>query len=199
VSGSRSLGLLVAGWCGRAVTVLLVGWAVVWPLAHGRRPELITLVWALFLAGFLWFGASNAVQRANAARLFARVRIADVLRPVCVADDRTTVSQVRPDVDAAVCDTAGRVWGLAPAGARRQVPVMQAADVTLRAVARVQPDGWVCQVSGPDADVTELVRAAQEAGQSVEHLLVLDQVRHPLGIVSVAELGGALRRAEGHA
>ncbi|TWP33203.1 site-2 protease family protein [Leekyejoonella antrihumi] len=199
VSGSRPLGLLVAGWCGRVVTVLLVAGAIGWPLVHGHRPSLITVIWALFLAGFLWFGAGNAVARATAERLFARVRIADVLHPVCIADDQTLVAQVRPDIDAAVRDRTGRVWGLATASARRQIPAGQDRVLPLRAVARVQPDGWVCEVDDPNVDVTELVRSAQEAGEGVEHILVVDVGQRPLGVVSVAELGGALRRADGHA
>ncbi len=196
LTGSKALGQLVAGWCGRVVTALLVGWAVVWPLLHGRNPDTITVLWCVVLAGFLWLGASGAIGRGRQARLFSRVRLTQVLRPVGLASDDLPMSAVRRDVDTAVYDASGRVWGMVWAGDHRPVPYDRADSVPLRAVARVQPDGWVCQVPGADEDVSQVVRAAHEAGGNAVVVLVLDTARRPLGLVSVAELGSALQHAE---
>lgn len=196
ISGSKALGLLVAGWCGRAVTVLLVGWAVVWPLLHGRNPDTVTVLWSVVLGGFMWLGAGNAVARGRTTRLFARVRLGDVLRPVGLAAEQAAVASVRADVDVAVYDTDRRIWGMAWASDRRGIPPETANSVPLRSVATLQPDGWVCTASGADEDVSAVVHAAQQAGGRATAIVVLDGGSHPLGMVSVGELGDALHRAE---
>lgn len=198
LTGSKSLGLLVAGWCGRAVTAALVGWAVVWPLVQGHSPDTVTVLWSVVLAGFLWLGAGNAVARGRSTRLFARVRLSEVLRPVGLAFDGSPVASVRPDVDVAVYDGDRRVWGMARAGDRATIDAQGAASVPLRAVATVQPDGWVCVVPDSHADVTAVVQAAQEAGGGVVAILVLDRAGRPIGQVVVDDLGRALERAQHH-
>jgi len=61
VTGRRSRGSVVAGWCGRVVAVAVVLWALVWPFAQGRSPSLFTAVWSIVIASMLWQGASGAI------------------------------------------------------------------------------------------------------------------------------------------
>ncbi|WP_246242743.1 site-2 protease family protein [Flexivirga aerilata] len=195
ITGSRSAGLVVAGWCGRAVAVLVVLWAVGWPLLRGGQPDTFYVLWSVLIAGFLWMGASNAIARGRSSRLFARVRVRDVLRPVALVPGDAALAQLPPGVDLAVVDPRGAAWGFIPAAQVAQVPVTTPATITAQSLAQVQPAGWVARVDSPDADVTELVRAAQEAAPGIHQLLVVagDQ---PIGLVSIEQLGNALGAAE---
>ncbi|WP_446663638.1 site-2 protease family protein [Flexivirga sp. B27] len=195
LTGSRTAGLLVAGWCGRVLAALLVGWAVVLPLVRGDTPGTFYVLWSVLIAGFLWFGASNAIARARSGRLFARVRVRDVLRPATVVPDSSPAASVRADSDVVVVDQRGVPWGVIGMADLSRVgqPGMQ--DIPVSALAQVQPDGWITQVPSVDVDVTALVRAAQDVGGAIQELLVVSggQVA---GLVSIQLLGEALAAAE---
>lgn len=195
LTGSRSAGLLVAGWCGRVLAVLFVAWTVVRPLLRGETPQTFYVLWSVLIAGFLWVGAGSAVARAKAGRLFARVRVRDVLRPVALAADAAPVNQLPHEVDVVVVDQRGVPWGVIPAGDLQQAGRPDLHEVRAAALARVQPAGWVAQVPSVDVDVTPLVRAAQDVGGAIQDLLVVVDGQ-PVGLVSIQVLGNALAAAE---
>lgn len=198
LTGSRTAGLLVAGWCGRILAVLFVVWAVVLPLVRGETPDTFYVLWSVLIGGFLWFGASGTIARAKSGRLFARVRVRDVLRNATVAPDGAPVTTLPPGLDVVVVDQRGVPWGIIPAAELQRAgqPGMQ--QIPASALARVQPDGWIAEVPSVDVDVTALVRAAQEVGAAIQELLVVSggQVA---GLVSIQVLGDALAAAEGPA
>lgn len=195
ITGSRSAGLLVAGWCGRVLAVLFVAWTVVRPLLRGDTPQTFYVLWSVLIAGFLWVGASSAIARARTGRLFARVRVRDVLRPAAIAPDNASVAQLPPMADVVVVDQGGVPWGLiAPADVQR-VAEADLQEVRAAALARVQPAGWVAQVPSVDVDVTALVRAAQDVGGAIQELLVVVDGQ-PVGLVGIQVLGDALAAAE---
>ncbi|HWC22395.1 MAG TPA: site-2 protease family protein [Flexivirga sp.] len=195
LTGSRSAGLLVAGWCGRVVAVGFVGWTVVRPLVRGETPQTFYVLWSVLIAGFLWVGAGNAIARARAGRLFARVRVRDVLRPAAIAPDTALAAQLPQATDVVVVDQRGVPWGvIAPAELQRAAgPGLQ--EVRAAALARVQPAGWVAEVPSVDVDVTALVRAAQDVGGAIQELLVVVDGQ-PAGLVAIQALGDALAAAE---
>lgn len=195
VTGSRSWGLLVAGWCGRVLAVLLVAWAVVLPLARGGSPDTFYVLWSVLIAGFLWFGATNAIARARSGRLFAQVRVSDVLRPVHVVRDDTPAASLPRDADIVVVGPRGEPWGVIARSGLQTMTLPAGHDVHAGALAQVQPAGWVTGVDSVDSDVTSLVVAAQSVGATVQELLVLVGER-PAGLVSIQALGDALAEAE---
>ncbi|WP_188837641.1 site-2 protease family protein [Flexivirga endophytica] len=195
ITGSRSAGLLVAGWCGRVLAVLLIAWAVVLPLVRGETPDTFYVLWSVLIAGFLWFGASGAIARARSGRLFARVRVRDVLRPMVLAPDAAPVAQLPQDADVVVIDRQGVPWGVITVTELGQSARPELQDVRAAALARVQPAGWVAEVSSVDADVTALVRVAQDVGGAIQELLVVTGGQ-PVGLVSIQLLGEALAAAE---
>ena len=195
VTGSRSAGLLVAGWCGRVMAVLFVAWTVVRPLLRGDTPQTFYVLWSVLIAGFLWVGAGNAIARARAGRLFARVRVRDVLRPTAIAPDSALIAQLPRETDVVVLDRQGVPWGLIAPGDLQRVAGPELQEVRAAALARVQPAGWVAQVPSVDVDVTALVRAAQDAGGAIQELLVVVDGQ-PAGLVAIQVLGDALAAAE---
>jgi Zn-dependent protease len=94
VSGRRDLGLLVAGWCGRVVAVVVVLWFGVRPALLGSA-DLFQVGLALVMAWLLWSGATAAIRRAPLDRLLDRVRPEDLMEPVVVVPLTTTLEQVR--------------------------------------------------------------------------------------------------------
>jgi Zn-dependent protease len=195
LTGSRSAGLTVAGWCGRLLAVLLVVWTVVVPLARSESPDTFYVLWTVLIAGFLWFGATGAIARARSGRLFARVRVRDVLRPVHLVADATPVPQLPRGADLVVLDGQGLAWGFIAGADLERAAAGAGQQASAAALARVQPAGWVTQVESVDADVTALVRAAQEVGGAIQELFVLVDGR-PAGLVSIQGLGNALAAAE---
>lgn len=196
LTGSRSAGLLVAGWCGRVLAVLLVGWAVVLPLVRDETPSTFYVLWSVLIAGFLWFGATGAIARAKSGRLFARVRVRDVLRNALLVPDDTAVAGLPGGVDVVVVNGQGVPWGVIAADAPQRAGGPGMEQIPASALAQVQPDGWIAEVPSVDVDVTALVRAAQNVGGAIQELLVVSggQVA---GLVSIQALGNALAAAEG--
>jgi len=195
LTGSRTAGLLVAGWLGRLLVVALVCWAVALPLVRGDSPDAFYVLWSVLIAGFLWLGASNAIARAKSERLFSRVRVRDVLRPVRVVPDGVTADQLPRDADIAVVGTNNVPWGVIAQVELQTLAVPAGDSVRAASLARVQPAGWVIEVASVDDDVTGLVRAAQEVGGAIQDQLVVVDGQ-PVGLVSVRVLGDALAAAE---
>ena len=100
LTGSRSTGMVVAGWAGRGVVVLFGLYAVVLPLLSGDRPTLWQIAIAVLFGSYLWQGATAALQRATVFRLSERVLVRDVVRPAVVLPSSTPIGAVglRPEV-----------------------------------------------------------------------------------------------------
>lgn len=115
VTGRRSRGSAVAGWCGRVVAVAVVVWALVLPFAQGRSPSLLTAVWSIAIASMLWQGASAGIAvgrlRAEAERLELRRFVAPA-----VGSPAASASWQRLEVPATAhvvaLDGAGRPVGV---------------------------------------------------------------------------------------
>ena len=109
VTGRRDRGLLVAGWCGRVVAVLVVLWFAVRPVLTGGRLDLFQVGLALVMAWILWQGATAAIRRVPLERLLARVRPEDIIEPVVVVAPSTTLAQARGLARRTIClDDRGR-------------------------------------------------------------------------------------------
>ncbi|MDM7831018.1 site-2 protease family protein [Cellulomonas edaphi] len=81
VTKNRSTGTVAAGWTGRAVAVLLFAWALVWPLAQGVQPNLVSVVWTSFIAAFLWAGATASVRHGRTQRAVSALTVEAVASP----------------------------------------------------------------------------------------------------------------------
>lgn len=204
VTGDRSKGLLVAGWLGRALTVLVLFWIVVRPLLAGQTPSLFTIVWGGLIGAFLWSGATNAIKSATARRLISSVTVGQVLRPVLTVASTESAQGVLdrlgrdPQVGFVVAvDGSGSPAGLVDVPAIGGIdevrrPMVAAASLVLR-----QPDGWLV-AAGPDDDVGSVINAIathpQSDGSQLQVVLVTDPVGRILGTVAVDDLNRAFPR-----
>ena len=195
ITGSRATGLLVAGWCGRVVAVVVVVAALGWSYLQGGQIDLYTVVWALLIAGFLWVGATSAIARASASRVISRVTVRQLLTRVTLVPSGTPLSRLHGNGDLVVTDPAGVPWGFATAADRARVPAGIGDSAPVDAVARRQPQGWIAQVTSVDDDCSELITAVQSADPAPEQLLVTLRDGRPVGIIRTDALGQALQAA----
>jgi Zn-dependent protease len=189
LTGRRSTGTIAAGWGGRVVAVLAVGYAAL-PLLEGRQPRLITVVWAALIGAMLWSAAGQAISGARIRGRAERLDLRAVMRPVVVVAPGTPVSSLPaagPGGPAlALLDGAGQVVAVVDEQAVAAVPVPSRAGVRVESVARRHPSSAVL-----DASLTgdALIAAVQHAGTG--QALVVDDGR-VVGLVEVEHLVRAL-------
>jgi len=158
-TGDRNRGAVVAGWCGRVVTVLVVLWFFVRPLAQGQGVGLGS-IWVLVVASVLWAGATDSIRRGSALGALARLRVRDVVRPAVVLSPWVTVGEalaraevvVTTDERGAPCLVFLTGDGEVPRGIDPAAPLSAA-------VLRV-PDGSLVEAA-PDDEVLGVVGAMQ--------------------------------------
>lgn len=195
ITGKRESGLIAAGWCGRVVTVLVVLWFVGLPLLDGVRPDLFSVVWALFIGGFLWVGATNAIRSGHGRRLLAGIRIDSVWRraaslpPNASAAQAVSLRASGPGRTVVVVEDDRRnAIGLLDDEALDAIPERSLGGVLVTSVMRQQPDGWVVQAT-PDQSIASVVMTMQSLGIGAV------PVRGPDGRIGGIVLAGDLEAA----
>jgi Zn-dependent protease len=220
VTGDRNRALIVAGWLGRVVTVVVVLWLVGRPLLLGDPPSLITIIWCGLIGAFLWMGATNAIRAGQSRRVIERVPLARVLRPAMVVGVGDSVASVLARVDGAASGgrrdgdggwavggsgsvapivvalgRSGEILGIADLDAARGIDGVRQGQVSVEAVVGRQPDGWVVVVDSRDGDVSGLVTAVAASGTAAPHtLLAVTPAGEVLGTVTLADLSAAFSR-----
>ena len=201
ITGSRETGLIAAGWCGRVVTVLVVLWFLGWPLLNGQSPDLFSLVWALFIGGFLWVGATNAIRIGRGGRLLAGIRIDSVWRRAETLPARASAAQAAylrassPGGTVVIVEDERRnAIGLLDDEALSAIPELSLGGVPVTSVMRAQPVGWVVDAT-PDQSIATVVMAMQSLGIGAVPVRVPDG--RIGGIVLVGDLEAALSRGHG--
>ncbi|HEU4332798.1 MAG TPA: site-2 protease family protein [Lapillicoccus sp.] len=101
VTGDRNRALIVAGWLGRVITVVVILWLIGRPFLAGLAPSLWTIVWCGLIGAFLWVGATNAIRTGQSRRSIERVPLSQVLRPAVVVGVTDSVAAVLAVVDRA--------------------------------------------------------------------------------------------------
>ena len=192
VTGSRESGLIAAGWCGRAVTILVVLWFVGRPLLGGRPPTLFDMAWVLLIGSFLWSGASNAIRGGHGSRLLAGIRIDAVWRRAVPLPASASAAQAllvrNSGAIVVVEDDEGRAVGLLDDEALQAIPEPSLAGVSVTSVMRRQPQGWVAEAA-PEQSVAPVVMVMQRLGVGAV------PVRGPDGRIAGIVLAGDLEAA----
>jgi len=198
MTGSRESGLIAAGWCGRAVTVLVVLYFVGVPLLNGQTPDLFGIVWGLFIGSFMWSGATNAIRAGRGGRLLAGIRIDSVWRravslPAHASAAQALTLRVSGSGGTAVVveDDLGRAVGLLDDEALQAIPEQSRDSVAVTSVMRRQPDGWVVEAAA-DQSIAAVVGAMQRLG--IGAVPVRDPGGRIAGIVLAGDLEAALSR-----
>lgn len=183
LTGSRGLGTLVAGWCGRLVVLAGLWWAVGIPVMSGHQVEMTRVLWLVLIGGFLWFGASEAIKVGKARRGMEGTLVRDVCQPAVLVRADIPVSGLpapHPNADTVALDATGQPVGIVDAYAVDRVPPDLRGATPLEAVLRRQPPGWVVTAE-PDDPVTPVVIAMQTLGTPL--VAVRDHGGRVLGLI----------------
>ena len=62
VTGRPGTATIVAAWSGRVLAVALVIVPLSYAMATGRSEDLMSMLWLLFIAGFMWVGAGQSIK-----------------------------------------------------------------------------------------------------------------------------------------
>lgn len=178
LTGSRGLGMIVAGWSGRLVVVAVAWWLIGRPWLAGQEIRTTNLLWLVVLGGFLWFGASEAIKVGHARQRLESVRVRDYLTEVSTVPADGPLTALPPPAGQLVVgtDAAGHPLGILDPTALGAVPGELWATTSVRTVLQHLPAQWV--VAGtPEDDMTDVVIALQ-----TDHLPLV-AVRDPQGRV----------------
>lgn len=73
-TGRPTAGLVAAGWVGRALAVLSLGYLLILPRDRGPEVALVDAILVAFVALFLWQGASHALSQARMQAMLPALR-----------------------------------------------------------------------------------------------------------------------------
>ncbi len=198
VTGNRDLGLIAAGWCGRVVTILVLGWALLLPFLRGYPPSLFTVVWAGVIGAFLWGGATNAIRTGRARSALAGITIGSVWRRASSLPEASSAADAWALRASGLGGTAvvvvaadGTALGLVDDDALLGIPEEARPVTPVTAAVQRQPAGWVVDAE-PDAAVTPVVETMQTL--QVGAVPVRPRSGRIEGIVLAGDLEAALSR-----
>jgi Zn-dependent protease len=194
VTGSRPRGMVVAGWCGRVVTALVILYVLGRPLAMGRQLDLFDIGWAMFIALFMWAGASSAIRGGQVLAAVQQVSVAEVLKRALGASEwerlDTVLDRWAPGEVVVVLDRSGRPTAVVEPVGVGLVPPARHAETDMSAVSRPQPPGWAVEAA-PGDDIVPVITAMQTLGTPL--VAVTHQGRF-LGIVTAEDVNRAVER-----
>jgi Zn-dependent protease/CBS domain-containing protein len=190
-TGDRNRGLVVAGWLGRVVTVLVVAWFLLRPLLRGDGLGLESL-WVLVIGSVMWSGAGQAIQRGQVLGRVGRLRLGDVLRPAALVAPTTSIADaVRTGSrERVVTDYRGLPAAYVDAADLTAVPEAARASTPVSAVASRQHGRWVLEADPAD-DVLGALGAMQEHGFGIAAVVHHGRL---VGVVHATDIGRALGR-----
>ncbi len=191
VARSRLNATRISAWGGRVIAVVVaVSGILVDRSQYGITPGLITLV----LAAYLWVGAGQSLRLAEVLDRAPALHLAALLRPgLLVPSDVSVAEALRRANEGRVgglvlVDAADRPSAIVEERRISAVPMQQRAWTAVSTVARPLDQGLVLPVDLSGTALLDAVRATPAS-----EYLVVDARGAPAGILSAADLAGALR------
>jgi Zn-dependent protease len=189
LTGDRNRGLVVAGWCGRVLTLGIVYWFLARPILQSRQFGLDG-IWVLLIASVLWGGATEAIRRGSAFARVERLHVADIMENAVFLPPGTPLGAAIAHPDAVVttdergipCLVLSSAAGELPPGVDPQAPLSSA-------VTRI-PDENIVEVA-PTAGVHAVLAVMQSS--SVGSVVLTSQGR-PYGIAHARLVNEAAAR-----
>jgi Zn-dependent protease len=187
LTGDRMRGLLIAGWVGRGLALVVVGAGVSVPIdAFGDRT--LTELYLFLIALFIWTNASVSIAQAKVAAVLPTLDIARLIRPALMVEAQLPLAEAvrrAREINAralVVVDGRDRWSGIVSEAQVQATPVERQPWVSVADVSRPIEDGLVLD---PGIGGKQLMDAVQRMPAS-EYL-----VTGPNGT-----LGGVLARVD---
>jgi Zn-dependent protease len=137
-TGSQAKGTVAAGWAGRVIVVALGCWFIALPLLAGATPDFSLLMVTVLVGGFLWMGASAAIQQGTLRGRLHLVSATALATPAVGIPATATVADIRrlatEGTAVVTCGPEGRPEGVVDLGALAAVPDSAAASTPATAV-----------------------------------------------------------------
>jgi Zn-dependent protease len=93
-TGSQDRGTIAAGWAGRVLVVLVVGWFVIVPLTRNEPLDFQVLIVAILVGGFMWVGASQGITHAKLRLRLPLVSVRALMEPATAIRQDSTLAEV---------------------------------------------------------------------------------------------------------
>ncbi|WP_125611977.1 site-2 protease family protein [Specibacter cremeus] len=193
-TGSQEKGTIAAGWAGRIVTILIVIVGLGWPVWLGGGPDLTTIVVTLFLAGFLWMGASASIANARLRLRLPTVTAGSLAVPAVGAPATCSVAQLwamraaHPSAPIILCSAEGRPSAVVDEPSLANVPPAIAGHTPATSVARTLAPGAYVPQQAAGAELVQYL--AQLAGSEYA---VIDAEGRVTGLLQQAVVVAALQ------
>ncbi len=174
VTGDSNKGLLVAGWAGRVVAALAMGWPIVSSQLTGRSLPIEDMLLYFVVALFLWQGATAAIVTARVRSVLPQLHARPLARrtlgvpadmPLAEAVRRAQESQAAAII---TVTPSGEPIGLVSEAAVLATPEDRRPWVAISTVARQVSPGMILPA---ELEGEELIRSMQQM-PATEYLLV---------------------------
>lgn len=194
LTGDPLRGAIAAGWSGRVVAVLSLGWPLLLAAVLGTQPRLIDFVLAGVVAAFLWTGASAVIGNARLRRRLPRLAARPLARRVALVPADVSVAEAvrrAQEQEAGGIVTVGSDGtpvGIVSEAALARMPVERRPWATVATVTRTLDAGLRLPVDVAGEELIDALRRRPAA----EYLLV-GADGAPYGVLTAGDLDRALR------
>ncbi|ASN39457.1 site-2 protease family protein [Arthrobacter sp. 7749] len=93
-TGSQDRGTVAAGWAGRVIVILVVGYFVITPLVNNQPLDFQVLIVAILVGGFMWAGATQGINHAKLRLRLPLVSVRALMTPATALRQEATLAQV---------------------------------------------------------------------------------------------------------
>ncbi|GAA5229042.1 site-2 protease family protein [Paeniglutamicibacter antarcticus] len=93
-TGSQDRGTIAAGWSGRVLVVLIVGYFVITPLTRNQPLDLQVIIVAVLIGGFMWVGASQGITNAKLRLRLPLVSVRALMEPATAIRQDSSLAEV---------------------------------------------------------------------------------------------------------
>lgn len=196
VSGDTHRGTIVAGWVGRVVALLAIGWPLLTAQVLGGRPTVVDFLFAGVISVFLWSGATASLDSARVRSRLPHLVARDLARrTLTVPGDLPLAEAVRRAQEAqagsiVTVTSGGLPVGVVNEAALLSVPAERRAWVPTSSVARSLEEGLRLPVGIGGEDLIRAI-SSRPAGE----YLLLDVDGSIFGVLSTADVDRAFRSA----
>ncbi|OFI38007.1 peptidase M50 [Arthrobacter sp. SW1] len=164
VTGSQEKGTIAAGWSGRIIVVALVLWFIVLPWLRGGSPDFQLAIVTLLVCGFLWMGASAAINHAAMRSRLRLVNAGALAEPAIGIPDTASVADAlrlspegRPAVVVQDAERRPRAW-VVPSSAVAVPHAQQESTPVTAVAAALAPGAYVPWSAGGQELIQYLAR-----------------------------------------
>ncbi|UYM05037.1 site-2 protease family protein [Solicola gregarius] len=164
ITGNAVTGTLIAGWAGRVVAVLVLGYPSVLAYFLGVEPTMVDYLFAGVIAIFMWTGATQTIMSAKVRRKLPSISARALGRRALTISDDTPLSEaVRAARDSeaggiVVLDRRGEIFGVVNEAAVLATPEERRPWLSVASVTRRMESGLALSA---DLSGEALVRAMQ--------------------------------------